>query len=198
MPGASRLAAGLNNAAANPDWISRSECMGRAPFPVGWAPLRENVFGLARFVEQRVERRNVGIPFDQSRPGADAAERFAVQIPHRPAYAIAMRIDQAQTIAVVPGEMNLTHALGWDRIQIAQRVETVVDRAHIYVVDVEQKTASGPACDLAEEIPLVETGGGELQVARNVLDQDLAREKVLRAPDVAAYDVERLLGVGKR
>ena len=39
---------------------------------------------------------------------------------------------------------------------------------------------------------------GELQIAGDVLDQDLPAQKILRAADIGADDIERLLGIGQR
>src|SRR5215208_2062277 len=103
MPGASLFAPGLNSAAANPAWISRSECTGHTPLEVTRAPLIQYVIGLARFVQQCRKRRHVGVPFDESRYSAHARQCFSEEIPHRTGDRLAVRIDEAQPVAVEAG-----------------------------------------------------------------------------------------------
>src|SRR3954454_17649451 len=130
MPGASLLAPGLNSAAAKLAWISRSECMRNAPLRMANAPMIQYVIGLTRFIQQRREWWHVGIPFDESRHRAHARQRFAVEIPHWTGDRLAVRIDQAQPVGVEARQMDLLHAARGNRVEVAQRIEAVVDRAH--------------------------------------------------------------------
>src|SRR5213592_2653255 len=67
---------------------------------------------LGRLSEQYLERRDVGVPFDQRGDGAEACERLNIERPHGRRHAGAMVVD-AQHLAIVelthgvPGEVDL-------------------------------------------------------------------------------------------
>jgi len=61
----------------------------------------------------------------------------------------------------------------------SERIELVVHRAHIDVVDVEQDQTVGRARRLAQEFPLREPRIAERDVARDVLQQDAPPEQLL-------------------
>ena len=69
-----------------------------------------------------------------------------------------------------------------------------VQRVDHDVVDVEQHAAAGAPAQLREELRLGDRVVGERQVSRQVLDQDSPAQALLHLRDVAAEDVERLVG----
>src|ERR1700687_2411025 len=85
-------------AAATPRWISTSD---------GIAMLVEDRLALRRFVQQHVERRNVGVPLEQGRLRPETLDRGAVQRPNRSCDPRPVRADQARPAGVVPGEVDL-------------------------------------------------------------------------------------------
>src|SRR6185312_7159856 len=97
-----------------------------------------------------------------------------------------MCIDQARPTRVEAGQVDLSHGRGGYRVQVAQRVETVIDGADVDVIDVEQDRAAAARGNLGEELPLRNRGMPELQIARDVLDQDLLPKMRLRQLDPGA------------
>ena len=71
-------------------------------------------------------------------------------------------------------------------------------RGHDDVVDVEQQAAAAPPHQLGEKFRLREGRMAKAQIARRVLDRDLPAQSLLKPPDIANDDVERLLGIGQR
>src|SRR5215467_1797787 len=90
------------------------------------------------FVEEYLQRRNVGVPFDERRLGAEALDRLAVQLPHRRRDARAMGINETCAARFETCEMDFVYALARNRREIRSRIETVVDRVDVDIVDVEQ------------------------------------------------------------
>src|SRR5512143_3687216 len=86
----------------------RSEVMSCLTMPVGGACFRN----------EHVERRNVGVPFDQRRHVLAALDGRVVHAPHRVADVRRVRVDQDLAIAVtidrVAGEVNLMHDIARD------------------------------------------------------------------------------------
>src|SRR5581483_9232775 len=198
MPGAPCERAGSSSAAVNPDCISCSEGIVR----LHYHPLVENLLRLARFVEEHIERRKIRIPFDQRAHRPEARQRFPIEIPHGSRHAVSVRVDEqtraTQRGAVEACEVDLLHGMRRDRVQIAQRIETVVDAADVDVVDVEQDAAAAAPGNQVEKLPFRDGRFGELEIARYVLDQDAATEVILSLIDVAAHHLERLFGVRQR
>jgi len=101
-------------------------------------------------------------------------------------------------VILVARKVNLLHALRGDGIQVLERIELVIDRAHVDVVDVEQNQAIGARGDLAQKLPLCQAGIAEPDVARDVLQQDAAAEEILHGAHALDDIGERLLGIRKR
>jgi hypothetical protein len=98
----------------------------------------------------------------------------------------------------VAGEMNLVHADGCDVRDEFARVEAVVAAADVDVVDVEQHAAAALERERREELPLWDVAAFELQVAGDVLDQDLPAEEILDLADAPDHVPQRLFGVRQR
>src|ERR1700682_4014774 len=97
MPSSAIAAESPKSAATlNPRWTSRSDRIG----------FLQDRLGGGCLVEQNFERGQVGIPFEEGRPWADALDRRAVERPHRRRDARAVRIDQTRSARIETGEMN--------------------------------------------------------------------------------------------
>src|ERR1700680_2079363 len=64
---------------------------------------------LCRLVEQNLERRNIGVPLDQRRLGAEACDGGAVERPYRRGDPGTVSIDEAVPARVEPGQVNVGH-----------------------------------------------------------------------------------------
>src|SRR6266481_3308478 len=101
---------------------------------------------LCRLIGQYLERRDVGVPFDQRGDGTEAFERLGIERPNRGWHARAMVID-AQHFAVVelthgvPGEVDLPDGGSRQGGEIRARIPVVVAGAHVDIVDVAQDAA---------------------------------------------------------
>src|SRR5262249_16844781 len=93
---------------------------------------------------------------------------------------------------------DLLHAPGGYGIQVLERIELMVHRAHVDVVHIEQDQTIGTRRDLAEELPLAETRIAELHIARDVLEQNPPTEEILYGAHAGDDVLERLLRVRQR
>src|ERR1700730_15962536 len=66
---------------------------------------------LCRLVEQDLERRDIGVPLDQRRPGAEACDGGPVELPYLGRDPGSVGIDQAVPARVESGEVNLGHRI---------------------------------------------------------------------------------------
>ena len=130
--------------------------------------------------------------------GAEALDGRAVERPDRRCDPRPVRVDQARAAGIESGEMDLGHALGRDRREIGLRVEAVIDRVDIDVVDVEQQLAAAFARDGGDEVPLGHRIVGEAQIGRDVLHQQRTAERELHRVDTIAYQRQRLFGQRQR
>lgn len=115
--------------------------------------------GLFSFRQQHAERRQLIVPFDQRRHRADACQYLFVELPHGVIDGRTVVIDQqavAQAVSVFgeTGQMNFTHGVQRQGIDLGEWVELVVDARHVDVVHIQQQAAPGTANDLAYEIGL--------------------------------------------
>jgi len=140
----------------------------------------------------------VVIALDHGRDRAEAAHRRRIQLPHRVRHRMIVGIHQVVAVILVACEVNLLHALGGDGVQVLERVELMVHRAHVDVVDIEQDQAIGTLRDLGEKLPFAETRIAKFHVARHVLEQDAPAEEVLHAAHPLDDVRERLFGVRQR
>src|ERR1700676_4662683 len=81
---------------------------------------------LCRLVEQDLERRDIGVPLDQRRLGAEACDGGSVELPYRGGNPGPVGIDQAVPARVEPGEVNLGHRIRRNCRQISARVEPMI------------------------------------------------------------------------
>src|ERR1044072_7525671 len=94
--------------------------------------------------------------------------------------------------------MDLADAGRWQATKVMARIETVGARAYEHIVAAAQDAAVGARGDLGDELPFRDGGMAVTQIRRWILDQDPATQEILRYLDVAADDVERLLGERER
>ena len=73
----------------------------------------------------------------------------------------------------------------------------MIDGADEHVADVEQKTAAGPARDLAQEIRLRPRAFREHDIGRGIFEQHRSPERVLHFVDMLRHTGERLVGIGQ-
>src|SRR5579875_3048393 len=126
--------------------------------------------GALGLIEQDLEFRQIGIPFDQARDRAEPRQRLGVERPDLGIDARAVVVDtQPQTpfdlLHAVPREMDLADRRAWQRCEIGARIPAVLAGADVDVVDVAQ---------------------------------DATFEKGLHPIDMPADDVERLFGQRQR
>src|ERR1051325_6292757 len=164
--------------------------------------MRLRIHDLLRFgrlFHQHRKRRHVGVPLDQRRHWPKQVDGAGIELPHLVANAgsVVVDADRAPILEwaqAVAGEMDLADAGRWQATKVMARIETVVARAYEHIVDVAQDAAVGARGDLGDELPFRDGGMAVTQIRRWILDQDPATQEILRYLDVAADDVERLLG----
>ena len=95
-------------------------------------------------------------------------------------------------VACVAGHVDLAHAAHRQRIDEGARIESEILAADVDVVDVEQQCAAGTRCDRGQEIPFGELRMLEGHVGRDVFDEQLHAEKILRLAPPGARAAPRL------
>src|SRR3989442_1540216 len=158
MPSATMLAAA--SASSRPTMLRRTACcnsssVGAEVFMFGSV---EQDTGMRRFIEQHLERRDVGVPFDQRRHWPEARERLRVERPNcrRDARAVivdAQRVPVAKFLYRVAGKMDLANGRRRQGGEISRSVPAVIAGAHVDVVDIAQNSAAGALHDASEEFP---------------------------------------------
>src|SRR6202171_3213838 len=116
---------------------------------------------LCRLVEQDLERRDIGVPLDQRRLGAEACDGGPVELPYRGGDPGSVGIDEAVPARVESGEVNLGHRIRRNCRQISARVEPVIDRVDVDIVDIEEQLAAGMAGEGGGEDPLLYSAARE-------------------------------------
>src|SRR6187397_429115 len=105
-----------NIAATNASCSSRSAGMMRL----------QHAICLAGLGNEHVEIRNLRVPFDERRDGAESLQRRGIQTPHFAAHRSAVRVDAnlapADGVDAMPGEMNLLHVFTRDAVDEAKRI----------------------------------------------------------------------------
>ena len=150
---------------------------------------------LRSLVQQYVERRNVGVPFDQGRHCSKALQRARIQGPDGGSNARAVVIDAQHLVpSMSPNgcarQMDLADCVGRQRIEVSRCVPAVIAGTDVDVVDVAQDAAARALADVGQEFPLRDGRALELQIRRRVLDQDSALEIRLGPIDVATDETE--------
>src|SRR5262245_47938965 len=98
----------------------------------------------------------------------------------------------------VPGQMHLPDHISREPLEVRDRILVEVLARHVDVVHIAQEATARAMYDGGEELWLRYGGARKAQIARRILDQETTTEHRLRLIDIAADDVERLLGVYQR
>jgi hypothetical protein len=104
------------------------------------------------FARKNAEVWHVIVPFDQCRGMTAPRDRLPVKLPHSASDGPAVIIDQEPgAIAILvlgkAGEMELADMLKRKRADVGSGIETVIDRADVDIVHVEQQSAACTLCD---------------------------------------------------
>ena len=94
--------------------------------------------------------------------------------------------------------MDLRDGVAGNRVQVRPRIETVVHRVDVDVVDVEEELAAAAPGDCGHEVPFGHRVGLEAQIRRDVLDEKRPPEGGLHRVDAIAHQREGLVGEGQR
>src|ERR1022692_4167682 len=115
----------------------------------------ENGLCLCGLVEQDFERRDIGIPFDQRRLGAEVRNGSPIKRPDRRSDPGSVRVDEAGSARIESGEVNLGHRVTRNRRKKVVCVEAVIDGVDVDIVDIEKQFAAGTTGNRRDEIPFV-------------------------------------------
>src|SRR6202171_4273372 len=151
----------------------------------------ENGLCLCRFIKQDFERRNIGVPFDQRRLGTEARDRGAVKLPYRRGDPGSVSIDEALPARIEAGEVDFSYRVRRNCRDIGVRVEPVMDRIDVDIVDVEEQLAAGPARNGGDEFPFAHRVVLEANVGGDILDQERASARALHGVDALANEGAR-------
>ena len=112
---------------------------------------------LGGLFQQYFERRQIRIPFDQRRLGSETLNRKGVEPPDLFRHRMVMGVDEElaalEAIHRELRKVDLFDQPARNAAEILARIEAMVPRGHIDVVDIEQKPATGTLGDLAEKLP---------------------------------------------
>src|SRR5262245_37954816 len=113
-----------------------------------------------------------------------------------------MIVDQHGTIGRVitrmTRHMDLPDGIAGEAGDPGACVKADVVSRHIDIVDVEQQPTAGTSGELGKELRFAHDRLGEVDIGREILDEDLALQGRLRQIDVAGKDRERLFVVRDR
>src|SRR5450631_3812857 len=151
-----------------------------------------------RLFEQNLERRYICVPLDERRLGAEACDRGPVQLPYRRRDARAMGIDEADSAVVESGEVYLGYGAAGNCRQKSVRVESVIDRVDVDIVDVDEQLTTGAPGDGGDEFPFAHCILVEANVGGNILDQQRPPESALHGVDALANERQRFFGKRQR
>src|ERR1700681_153292 len=153
---------------------------------------------LCRLVEKDLERRNIGVPLDQRRLGTEACDGGAVERPYRKGDPRSVRIDEAVPTSVEPGQVNLAYRVPRNCRQISVRIEPVIDRVDVDIVDIEEELAAGTEGKGGNKIPFAHRVVSEANIGGDILDQERASERALHGVDAIANERQRFFGERQR
>ena len=111
-----------------------------------------------------------------------------------------VRVQNVFLVFRVARDVDLGNALRRDAVQIIERIETVISRGDVDVIDVEQNSAIGPLHDFREKLPFGHFRNMKFRVAADVFhaigtSRKSRASRILRAVTFAAAKV---YGIGSR
>ena len=142
------------------------------------------------------------VPLDQCGRQTSSRQRATVQVPHDVTDGSAMIVDQkpcsfAVAIFGEASQVKFVDMLHGESVDVSRGVEPMVDRGNMYVVDVEQQSASGPLCDFRQKLDLGHRGRAKGDVCRRILQQHFHPKNVLDLVHMGADMAQRNLVVGQ-
>ncbi len=139
------------------------------------------------FDERRLHVRNARWPPSTATTRPRTHDVLCVSIEH---------LATADATRAVAGEMDLPHAVARQGVEIIERVEAVVARAHVDVVDVEQHAAARSRAQARRENPTrVISASRNVEIARNIFDEQRHAQRILRRDDARGDVAQRLVRV---
>src|SRR5215467_6991179 len=115
--------------------------------------LKEKTARFERFVMDFAEAGNAVVPLEQSRRVAHTLNRPVVESPHRIDHRMIVCVENIFFVFGVAGDVNLRDPLGGHTVDVRERIETVVLRGDVNIVDVKQNAAVGALDDFVEKLP---------------------------------------------
>jgi hypothetical protein len=116
-----------------------------------------------------IERRNIVVPLEQSCRGAGPLNRTSVQVPDRIEHRMIMSIQYVLLKLGVARDMNLCDSLSRNTVYVVQRIEAVILRRHVDVIDIKENAAVCRFNNFVQKLPLGHLRLVKLGVAADVL-----------------------------
>ena len=113
------------------------------------------------------------------------ADGVLVKLPDRIDHRMVVRVENVFLIFGMAGDVKLGHALRRNGVQIIERIETVVARGDIDIIDIQQDAAIGPLHHFGQKFPLGHFRNMKLRVAADVFHRDGHFQKIARLADFA-------------
>src|SRR5262249_50443291 len=136
-----------SGAGASSTWAPIAVCRSRSDSTARLPRRAEHPLRLLRLGHQDRKLRQVAVPLDQRRDGAESRDRLGIELPDALADGRTMIVDaEGDTPHLaerMPGEMDFAHGRSRDGVEVAERVEAVVAGADEDIVHVEQQAAAG-------------------------------------------------------
>jgi len=104
---------------------------------------KQETIRFERFTVYLFERRDIVIPFKKGGGRSASLDGAGVQPPYRIKDGMIVRVKRVLLKSRVPGEVNLSDALGGDTVHVLRWVEVVILRRNIDVIYVEHDAAVG-------------------------------------------------------
>src|SRR5258706_9862949 len=102
---------------------------------------------LVRLTQQDIERRDIGVPFDQCGPCAEALNRMTIQRPNGLADLSGVRVNECfcliDTVDAVSGQMQFSDGGRWDRVDESAGVDSMISLIDVEIVDINEQAAAG-------------------------------------------------------
>ncbi len=138
-----------------------------------------NLFCARKLKLKDRELRDVVVSFDHDADVRRETYGMGIEIPDLVPDGLIMGVDHDVSLVGVAGEMKLRDLLPGNVFEVNSWIETVVSRANVDVVDVEQKPTARADHDLAQKLGFCHFTFLELYVRRDVLDHQRPSKAIL-------------------